>query len=217
MNKIVALALLALACCESTGGTSEEISKLRGSQVSTTQRASPTLSAQTPGISLIPIIPVAGAVARQWGDELTKANDIRDPRQRIQENLLAILTAQIGARPVEAPIALRDDEPQDQILNAPPQNGYILDLETKHWYFAAFGLFNSNKYRVSYNIVGRIISASDNRIIAEANCFLPRATIEPAPSLDDLLAERAEKLKAILSKVETDCTKVLARELLGIT
>ena len=143
-------ALVALCGCTSTGqsiGPDAQSQLLGGKTITYTERASPDFAAITPGRTLIPLF-IGIIPAHAEGNEIVRKYNIPDPKLAIESSLLALMIQNFKVRVVEPPIKIAGEEADTLSRLKGGPSRLLLDVKSKHWFFAQIGLFRPNDYRV---------------------------------------------------------------------
>ena len=153
-----------------------------------------------------------GLAAQADGNAIVRENGIPDPALQIQARLTALLsdrlqpstTNSITGRPTKLDdvASLSRDAGSDQV---------ILDVETNGWIFM-YMAFSPSHYRIIYTGDARLIDASTAKRVGRASCTYKSDDKEP-PTYDEMLAEKAARLKTMFAAAADHCADEMARDL----
>lgn len=173
----------------------------------------PLLSDTTPGKAGMAM--VGAIVALSTGKEIVETNDIQDPSGAMAHDIAAAYAAAHGAQVQDAPIssdrAMTRAKPEELAQQAAGAR-YVVDVDPPGLNLIYFGL-DWGKYDLMFMDYVRIIDTSSNTVVAHAKCFLRTEKTPDSPSHDALLANRAEKLKALLAKKSQTCVERMKADL----
>lgn len=176
-------------------------------------RAKPDFAAITPGKAAFAML---GAVAMiSAGNDLVKLNDVDDPANAISLGLLQELQSARAARPIAPAVLVDGDEPEKLIAASKGSAKYVLDVQTINWSLAYFPT-DWTHYRVMYVARARLIDAESRKVVAEGKCARVPDSNENAPSYDELVADKAQRLKKELQIAADGCVKSLKTEMLAL-
>ena len=191
----------------------DSISTLSGKRIDFTEYEKPSFSAMTAGKAMFGML--GGIAMISAGNQIVKENEIEDPSIRVSQTLTDRLVTKHGMQ--KAPH--RSDLAQDDDLASLAKNradvDFLLDVKTINWWF---GYFPSNwtHYRVFYTTRMRLIDTGQQQVVAETLCVGRPVDETNPPTRDELLADNAKLLKALLEKAGDDCASVLSKDFLQL-
>jgi hypothetical protein len=213
----VLVAIVFLAGCVSTrnAAVSDERTKdWRGKTIALTARPRADFVAMTAGKAAFALI---GAVAMiEAGKSIVEQNGIEDPAPILAQDLL--IEAQTWYDVIAmttAPVAI-DTTDLNKMVHAASGADLLLDVQSMGSQFRYFPTDWSH-YAVDSAFKVRLLDVRTGSLIAEGFC---RQTTEKEPSpptKDELLANRASRLKSILANQRDVCLKQLKKDVLAIT
>lgn len=202
---------------------SSSLSSIKGQPIAYTERAKvPDFSAtKASNVAAGAIFGAIGGAAMAIkaindGNELIKLNQIGDPAEIIAENLTKSLASSQSATPASAPVVVQNEDPAQIAANGAGAR-YIVDVRTTSWGTLYYSTDWSH-YGLLYGAKLRLIDASSSKVVAEGFCFIkPEKTPgQQAPTYDELTANGAEKLKAMISAAVDQCTTKFKTETLKL-
>ena len=157
---------------------------------------------------------IGGIEMMSAGERLVAENGVDDPAVKLGHALLGDLVADGGA--IAAPDATTpvDSDDPAKLAAAYPDSPYVLDVRTTMWNFGYYPLAWSH-YRVLYGVRVKLVDARAKRVVAEGSCTRYDSDEPHAPTIEELLANRAERLKAMLDVHATACLAELRHSVLG--
>jgi hypothetical protein len=215
MNKflILVIATLLTTGCVSTKNIplkSESTASLKDSELSVSKREKPGFGAMTAGKAMFGAIGAAAMISA--GNKIVNDNQIEDPANYIAEQLANHIASSYQAKiTTEAPL-VKGSKPGD-ILKAKVNAPYLLDVQTINWSFAYFPS-DWNNYRVIYSTKLRLINTKTKKIIAEGFCARVPEDSKTAPTYDQLLENKASRLKQELKISADHCVDELKKKVL---
>lgn len=211
-----AMLLLLPACAAQQIPLSDTNSpELSGRTVYLVREAKPSFQAITSGKAMVG--PIGALVAAQEGTKLVETAGIEDPSQYIEQQVAKHLrqhyrTAQtteiIDFRTTEKPSDLSKWAAENKV------NSIFVDVETTGWGFLYYPTVWS-KYRVMYSAVVKLIDVRDGKTIAQYQCSsVTKQPSEQAPTKDQMLANNAALLKAMLKERADVCLSEVKTKIL---
>lgn len=180
---------------------------LSGKQVHMAREATPSFGAITAGKAMLGV--VGALAAHSEGEELVARNGIEDPAVAIEQALIRHLRARYRAGGPGRVLEFGEEKPGDlgQWAQSNRVDGLIVDVETEGWGFNYFPT-TWTKYRVGYRGTVRLIDVASRQVIAQYQCVLAGPeTADEAPTYDQLTANGAAGLKAILNQRAKACVE----------
>ena len=230
---LAGICLLALFGCATQQGSAPAPSSLRGKTLAVTARPQSTFEAVTPGRGLLIGATQgfsSGGVGHA-GAELVAQNQIEDPAPRLAQDLLkaaqdrqGLVAAGIPPVPVHgAEWAMQAGEPVEvQLVAAKAEDltraaaGADLLLDVVASGMIAYRFPNLHRYDVRTRISARIIDVGTGRTLVQRNCERSSHEDPNPPSYDELVAQEAARLKAMLAAQRAACFEELEAGLFGI-
>jgi len=155
----------------------------------------------------------AGAMMTE-GDRIVAENDVDDPAVMLGHELLGSLVADGGAVAAPDATTLVDGDDPARLAAAYPDSPYVLDARTYIWSLGYYPLAWSH-YRVHYAVRVKLVDTRGKRVLAEGSCDRYDSDESHAPTMEELLANRAERLKAMLHVHASACLDELRRTVLA--
>lgn len=207
MKKIVVLVSIfaMLSACVSTKNikiSATDIQQLNPNNMALTIRDKPDFAAMTAGKAMFAMLGAAAMIAA--GNELVKENEVEDPARYIQTELAKALTTSYGFALNIGPAIKVDTDKPAKIAALAPASDLVLDVETINWSFAYFPT-DWNNYRVIYSVKLRLFNTKTKSMVAEGFCSRVPEEDTSAPSYDELVANKAERLKQELKVAADKC------------
>ncbi|KXI28290.1 YajG family lipoprotein [Paraglaciecola hydrolytica] len=218
MKKVVLLVGLfaMLSGCVSTKNiqiSAADIKQLNPNNVAMTTRDKPDFAAMTAGKAMFAMLGAAAMIAA--GNDLVKENQVEDPARYIQAELAKALNTSYGFELSEgSALKVNTDKPA-KIATLFPESDLVLDLETINWSFAYFPTDWDN-YRVIYSVKLRLFNTKTKSMVAEGFCARVPEEDTTAPSYDELVANKAERLKQELKIAADHCIGEFKSKFLSI-
>jgi hypothetical protein len=203
---VTVLVLGALVCgCVSTKTVPVDVastSSFQGKTITTSRRGVPDFSAMTAGKAMFGMVGVAAMISK--GNAIVRENKVEDPADYISSRLIADLAQKHSLSPAENGGTLVADETPEKLATQYASSNYLLDVRTINW---SFGYFPAdwNSYRVIYSAKLRLIDTSNAKVMAESFCSRVPDKTDGAPSLDELTANQAQRLKDELRAAADYC------------
>lgn len=203
---VTGLLLGVLVCgCVSTRTVPVDVaatSHFQGKTITSSQRAVPDFSAMTAGKAMFGMIGAVGMITA--GNAIIRDNQVEDPANYISIRLIADQSQKHSMTLVDNSGTLVADESPAKLAAQYAASNYLLDIRTINW---SFGYFPTdwNSYRVMYSAKLRLIDTSNAKVMAESFCSRVPEKSEGAPSLDELTANQAQRLKDELRAAADYC------------
>ncbi|MDP1738239.1 MAG: hypothetical protein Q8L23_12480 [Caulobacter sp.] len=220
-----AIAVSLLLCgCASTKTVpieSTTTSTMSNQTISYTDWPTPPFTATTSGgVAVGALFGAVGGAAMairaiNMGNELVKVNQIADPADSMALSLTNALATSTSAT-VGGPITPAGGKPQDIAASAQPAR-YVVDVRTIGW-GTMYYLADLTRYGVVYQARMQVIDTTNNTVVAEAFCLQRPAKGEAAsaPTYDELVADGAVRLKALLAAAGETCAAKFRTEALKL-
>lgn len=213
---ILILALFATACANvPTKRLAESgANDLSGRQVHIVREASPSLGALTAGEAMLGVF--GALAAHDQGLKIVRDNRIQDPSEAVENALARHLRYRHNTANRVDTIEFGEQKPDDlegwAAENRP--NSLVLDVETLGWGFSYFPTVWT-RYRAYYTGKVRLIDVETGEVIAQYLCSgtMPEDS-DAAPTYEDMMADRAAGLKAMLNARAKACVDEVAVQIL---
>ncbi len=195
--------IIFLSGCVSTKNlqiSQQDLKLLNPNNIALTSREKPDFSAMTAGKVMFALVSVA--TMGTAGNDIVEENEIEDPANYIRTSLANALKEKYGFK-ISEPKKVTSSK-SSKIVKAFPESDLILDVETINWSFVYFPTDWDN-YRVIYSVKLRLIETKTKNIVAEGFCSRVPEEDDTAPSYDELLANKAERLKQELTIAADKC------------
>ena len=149
-----------------------------------------------------------GAVAMiSAGNKIVAENEIEDPASRIYEALAPTLADQYSLRLLDDNSIHTDSVKVNDLAATVDDSRLLLDIRTIGWNFLYFPT-TWTKYKVGYSAKLRLIDPVTKEVLAESLCQKTSTEdSDAAPTYDELLANKAERLKQELANAADYCAK----------
>lgn len=213
---IVLLAALAASGCVSTKNVKADADGLRGGEYKTvtlTSREIPSFGATTAGKATFGLIGAAAMISA--GNKIVSDNEVEDPAIHIGHQLAATLSQRMALQVQETAGKQVKGGDVKQIAGSYASSDLVLDVQTINWGFAYFPT-DWNNYRVIYSAKLRLVDTKRRKLLAEGFCSRVPEKSEGAPSHEELLADRAARLKSELRIAADQCIGEFTTKVLGV-
>lgn len=158
---------------------------------------------------------LGAVVAIQQGKQLVAENGIEDPAPHIARDLLELAKLQRGLLPSDLPPAKLNTTDVAQIASAGAGADLVLDVEPLEGGFHYFAM-DWTHYWVRSGFVIRIVDVKTSAVVAGATCRRDSRDDPKPPTNDELMANRAERLKQVLASQRDACRDEFATTVLRI-
>ncbi len=217
MRLVVALlCVVGITGCVSTRNAQIEngtAAALRGKVVATTDRPRAGFFPMTPGKAVFGLIGAAAEI--EAGKTIVAENDIKDPAPIVDHTLLLAAQKQYGIVPATTPPVHIDTTDVVKLAQAAAGADVLFDVQgvaaTFRYLPTKWG-----KYVVESSYKFRIIDVHARKLIAEGFCAKSTKDEPVPPSYDELLADKATRLKSILDSQRDACTNQFATQVLNL-
>jgi hypothetical protein len=205
---------LPFAGCVSQKTTAvDDTNQFQGKTVAVTARPRVTFMAATAGKAMFAI---AGAFAMAAsGNSIVAENGIGDPAPMISQDLLTAAEKRYGvmaASMAAVPIKSTDTA---ELARAATGADFLIDVECNGQSFSYFPT-DWTHYSVGSDFSVRVIDVRKAKLIAEGHCAVDSRSETNHPTRDELLANKAVRLKATLDAQSAQCAAQFRREVLKI-
>lgn len=199
-----ALLLLAGASAAAAPLSAEHAAALAGRSIRPTARPAPYLSTLTPGNVLF------GALAGgSGGQRFISENGLEDPTPQLSRTLAQRLAASHGMQLQDPALAIDGDASA-----APAQDShYLLDVKGS-WKYVYIGL-DPRHYQAEYGAQAQLANTASKTVVADASCRLETDKKQRPPTYDEMVENKAARLKRAFAALAEACASRLEQELLG--
>ena len=191
----------------------QSTSNLKGQTVTYTARKKPDFAAMTAGKAAFALLGAFAMISE--GNSIVASNNVADPADSIALGLAKELETAHGTRLVTPPARV-DAEDSSQVAAA--VNGtarFVIDAQTINW---SFGYFPTDwtHYHVIYTAKARLIDAQTKAVVGEGFCKHIADSDANAPTYDELLANKAARLKSELNEIAKNCVTSMKKQMLSL-
>lgn len=158
--------------------------------------------------------PGAGFAAIKNGKEWTQENNIPHPMISVRDRLVSKLKSDMGLysfKHVETGVDIGEESPEK--LKARFGSGLVLDFTGT--YQVIYYLSSMSSYHMYFNGRARLVRVDDGKIMWVGNCRTDVEDPDNKPSIDELRANQAARLKQWLDRGATECTRQLTDQFFG--
>lgn len=155
-----------------------------------------------------------GFVAIKNGKEWSEANGIPHPMLAVRDRLESSLKTELGVynfKNLTDTVDASNDAPEK--LKARFGNGLLLDFSGV--YQVIYYVADMSHYHMYYNARARLVHLDDDKVMWQGNCRLDIEDPNNRPTIDDLQADRAARLKEWLARGANDCSNQLVGQFFG--
>jgi len=200
---------------------STTMSSMSNQTISYTDWPTPAFSATTSGgVAVGALFGAVGGAAMairaiNEGNALVKVNQITDPADSIALSLTNSLATSASAT-VVGPVVAAGAKPAD-IAAAAPGAHYVVDVRTIGW-GTMYYLADLSRYGIIYQARMQVIDTTTKAVVAEAYCIQRpvKGQASTAPTYNELVADGAAKLKAMLAQASENCAAQFRTEALKL-
>lgn len=153
-----------------------------------------------------------------WGTPaavILKENGIEDPMIAVRRRLTDRLAAEAGfknLRPADAPLPLEETSIAD--LQKRFGKGLHLQIYPTAW-TVVYYVSNWSRYYMMYGAMARMVRVDDGAILWSGQCSVRRDDGDKAPTIEELMANRAALLKVWARDASLQCADQLVDAYLG--
>ena len=158
--------------------------------------------------------PGAGFVAIKNGKEWTQESNIPHPMIAVRDRLIAKLKSDMGLysfKHSEASVDIGEESPEK--LKARFGSGLVMDFTGT--YQVIYYLSSMSSFHMYFNGRARLVRVDDGKILWVGNCRTDVEDPDNKPSIDDLRANQAARLKQWLDRGAAECSKQLTDQFFG--
>lgn len=212
----ILVVLTPLAGCVSTGPVALDKERTRtwsGKTLAVTSRPRPDFIAMNAGKAAFGVVGALATVSA--GNEIVKENGIEDPAPVLEQSLFTEARTRYSV--VAATNARVHVDTTDIGKMARAASGADLLLDVQSGSYLRYFPTNWNHYFVTSGYHVALIDVRSASVIATADCGQTTKDDPSPPTKDELLADKASRLKAILATQREACSQQLEKGVLGIT
>jgi hypothetical protein len=150
------------------------------------------------------------------GKKLVAENGIEDPGPPLAQALRAAAVAKYGVVPATAaPVAVNTDEVA-KLVQAARGSDLLLDVQVLGTGYRYLPL-NWSHYVVDSSYVLRLLSVADGKVLGSGRCVQSTPDDHDLPTQDELLADKAARLKSVLAMQRESCLQQFKQQVFGMT
>jgi hypothetical protein len=214
LSFLTALAALAITACAYVPGVQLDAAQhnsLNNKTFSVVTHREINARVQTMGKTMM-FGELAGPYYASQGQKLIRENNLPDPAVATATQIAASLTQRFGMQQVGTPGKLYNgDEPMGGVEADPadlladyPEGDYLLDTDSLQWWMV-YNIIDG--YNVIYQSYTRLIDRKTGAVIAARPCvFSANADEDDHPSYDELLADKAARMKQYFTRASAKCS-----------
>lgn len=153
-------------------------------------------------------------VAVKNGKEWTQENNIPHPMVTVRNQLVGKLKSDLSVynfKHLDATLDIGEESPEK--LKARLGNGLVMDFTGT--YQVIYYLAAASKYHMYFNGRARLVRLDDGKVMWVGNCRTDIEDPDNKPSIDDLRANQAARLKRWLDRGAAECGKQLTDQFFG--
>lgn len=153
-------------------------------------------------------------VALKNGKEWTQENNISHPMAAVRDRLTGKLKSEMGLysfKHLETTVDIGEDSVDK--LKARFGSGLIMDFSGG--YQVIYYLTSPSSYHMYFNGRARLVRLEDGKIMWAGNCRTDVEDPDNKPTIDDLRANQAARLKQWLDRGAAECSKQLTDQFFG--
>jgi hypothetical protein len=145
------------------------------------------------------------------GRQLTADDQIDDPAVSLSAVLLSGLVSTYKLQSLNPETVIVSDDKQLDVFRKQNQPDLIFEFYTEAW--RTFYFLDFKHYDVWYYAKARLIDGRTGSVIRQTKCAHKPVETPASPTLDDLLANHGEKLRAAVEAAKELCLATVRREL----
>lgn len=186
--------------------------------VFTTSAERPFFMLMSPGHAAFAAIGAVAAIASS--KTVANENELTDPANEIQAEIAKSYAGSQGLTLADAPIVIQPGNPKAAtaaVFDAAKAQGahYIVDVATQAWEFIYFS-FDWTHYGVIYGARLQVIDVDTKKPVVSGRCLLKPEKTPDSPNKDQLLADKAARLKAMSAEAAHKCAAILKSDVLKL-
>jgi hypothetical protein len=156
----------------------------------------------------------AGFVAIKNGKEWSEENSIHHPMATLRDRVTAKLKSDLGVysfKPIADTYDVSNDAPEK--LKVRLGNGLLMDFSGV--YQVIYYVADMSHYHMYYNARARLLRLDDGKVMWQGNCRTDIEDPDNRPTIDDLRANQAARLKEWLNRGASECGLQLTNHFFG--
>ncbi len=156
----------------------------------------------------------AGFLAIKNGKEWSEGNGISHPMTVVRDRMVSNLKRDLGVysfKHLADTIDAGNDAPEK--LKTRFGNGLLMDFTGV--YQVIYYLGDMSHYHMYYNARARLVRLDDSKVMWQGNCRLDVEDPNNRPTIDDLQANKAARLKEWLNRGAAECSNQLTSQFFG--
>lgn len=153
-------------------------------------------------------------VAIKNGKEWTQEDNIPHPMIAVRDRLVGKLKSDLSVysfKHLDETVDIGEETPEK--LKARLGSGLVMDFTGT--YQVIYYLAAASKYHMYFNGRARLVRLDDGKVMWVGNCRTDIEDPDNKPSIDDLRASQAARLKQWLSRGAAECSKQLTDQFFG--
>ena len=158
-------------------------------------------------------------LSNDWteGQKLVKKFKIKNPSLAIKKAFVKrINSRKKSANFVNVSKPLKYGEHEIENMQKKYKKGVVLQIIPGMWQIWYYP-FNWGSYQMWFRASARLVRLDDAKVLWSSACVANQDTDDPAPSLDELTADKSKVLQNWVKKSTSQCAKQLANDFLAIT
>ena len=191
----------------------QSITDIKAQRVAYTLHKKPDFVAMTAGKTAFATLGYSSMTSE--GNKIITENNVADPAEIIANRLIAAMQDAYNIRPVLQPIMVDKNDALKIAVDARTSTKFIIDVQTIDWGFKHFPS-DRDRYGVIYIAKARLINIQDKTVVAEGFCKQIPERQERAPTYEDLLSNRAARLKSALNNAAATCTRLIKAQMFAL-
>jgi hypothetical protein len=182
---------------------------LKGKTVAVTRHEKASFTAMTAGKATFALI--GGAAMVVAGNKIVADNDIADPADVLERELIPAIVKQYGLQLREGPAPVIKVSKPKAVAASQADVDYVLDVESFGWMFAYFPT-DWNSYWINYIGHVQLIERTSGKVVANGVCNTSTKPNPAPPTKEAMLDNNAQLLKDVTTGLGWTCTHLLAKE-----
>lgn len=159
---------------------------------------------------------LVGAIAmEEAGKSIVQENQIEDPAPHLAQDLVKAAVEKYGVTPSERPVVIDSDDVA-KLAQAAKGADLLMDVQSMGSQFRYLPT-NWNHYVVDSRFILRLLDVTSGKVLGSSTCVQSTKGDKELPTRDELLANKAERLKATLAAQREQCLKLFKANVLNIT
>jgi hypothetical protein len=218
IKRVLSMVPMLIAGCVSvppaTRLSNDSASAWQGKTLAVTTRARESFVAMTAGKAAFALIGAAAMI--EAGNKIVKENDIEDPAPHLAADLADAAVGKYSVVRYTGPaIAVSSDDIQ-KLARAASGADLLLDVQSLGSSFRYLPVDWSH-YIVDSRYIVRLIDVKSAKVVGAGTCSGTSKDETPLPTKDELLDNRAQRLKSILAAQRDHCLTQFKATVLNIS